>query len=360
MKWKALVWGPLSWLYHGITSWRNRLYDRKVLKSVRFEAPVIVVGNLSVGGTGKSPHIEYLIRLLSPQVQVATISRGYRRKTTGFLLADNKQTALTLGDEPFVYHARYPGISVAVAEDRVLAVPRLLSERPETQVILMDDAFQHRAVRPGLSILLTEFDKLYTRDSVMPLGWLRESASGAKRADIIVVTKCPLQVTAEQKKAIIEELRPESYQHVYFSGLAYQPLYSLFREVLPEPQLATTDTAVLFLSGIADNTQPLQYLKQQYASVYPLTFGDHHRFDVYDLEKVRDALQALPANQKWIITTEKDAARLWLHRDWFIQNRLPVLVLPVQVVFVAEDKGRFEHDIFSFVEKTLQQWQGTA
>lgn len=354
---KILLW-PLSVLYGAITDLRNNLYDRKALKSVRFQAPLISVGNLSSGGTGKTPHIEYLIRLLSPDFRVATLSRGYGRKTSGFQLASNQSTAADLGDEPFLFHAKYPGVAVSVAEDRVVGIPRLLDQRPETDVILLDDAFQHRAVRPGLSILLTEYDQLYTRDAMLPLGWLREKSSNAKRADIIVVTKCEQTISLEEKNRIRAELQPLNYQHLYFSFLKYGNLYQLFRrpdEIQDLPDFK--NASALFVTGIAKNEKPLKQLRSMLKEVHPMAYRDHHAFDSYDLESIREAFQHLPGELKILVTTEKDAARFWIHRQWFEQQQLQLYVLPVFVEFMADDAENFNADIRKYVTHTLARWQ---
>jgi tetraacyldisaccharide 4'-kinase len=196
------------------TGLRNFLYDRKIFKSVRFDFPVIGVGNLTVGGSGKTPHIEYLIQLLQYNYKVATLSRGYGRKTHGFVLADEKSTSADIGDEPRQFKTKFPETAVSVCEDRVLGVPRLLGEAPGTELILLDDAFQHRSIHAGLSILVSEYSNLFTRDALMPLGWLRESKSNYHRADIIIISKCPYGIPKVQKQAIIDEIKPYKYQKI--------------------------------------------------------------------------------------------------------------------------------------------------
>ena len=216
-------------IYQLVTDLRNYLYDTKVLKSVSFEVPVISVGNLTAGGTGKTPHIEYLIQLLKYVYQVGTLSRGYGRKSHGFVLADHLATAASIGDEPMLFKVKYPETTVAVAEERIIAIPRMMSENPALDVILLDDAFQHRPIRAGLSILLTEYGKLFTQDDLLPRGWLRESRKNYHRADIIIVTKCPAYIPETERLHIKNEIDAFPYQHLYFSFLEYGPLYPLFQ-----------------------------------------------------------------------------------------------------------------------------------
>ena len=199
---------PFSLLY-GLVMWtRNRLYDNKVLNAVEFDLPVIAVGNLSVGGTGKTPHVEYLIRLLKDRFHIATLSRGYNRRTKGYLLADENSTASQLGDEPMQFHQKYPDISVCVGEERMLAIPQLLMERPDTQTILLDDAFQHRSVKPGMNIMITDYSRRFTKDHVVPFGRLREGRKGYERANCIIVSKCPPHLSETEKNAIRQEINP--------------------------------------------------------------------------------------------------------------------------------------------------------
>jgi len=284
------------------------LYDRKIFKSVRFDFPVILVGNLSAGGTGKTPHVEYLIFLLQYIYKVATLSRGYGRKSHGFVIGDHNTSAAQIGDEPKQFKTKFPETIVSVCEDRVLAVPRLLSEHPETDVILLDDAFQHRGIKAGLSVLITEYANLFTRDYLIPVGWLREARSNYHRADIIVVSKCPGDITHEESEKIIQEINPHGYQKIYFSTIQYAPLYS-FNDAQCRWNLEK-DTDVLLVCGIARFDELKNYLTQKARNVYMRDYRDHYRFDCYDLEVIRETFNNLGDVKKIIVTTEKDAARL--------------------------------------------------
>ncbi|NNC95187.1 MAG: tetraacyldisaccharide 4'-kinase [Chitinophagales bacterium] len=342
-----IVMLPFALIYGFIVRLRNKMYDTQIYKSVRFEIPVISVGNLSVGGTGKTPHIEYLINLLNDQFKVATLSRGYRRKTRGFLVADHESTAHTIGDEPMQFKNNFSDVIVAVSENRMLAIPEMLALYPGIEVILLDDAYQHRSVNPGLSILLTDFDNLYTRDRVLPLGRLREPASSSARADIIIVTKCPPDLSEWKRDEIIEELAPGKYQKVYFSFLEYGYPYYIFNQ--DQRLQLQKDVDVLLLTGIANNKSIVSLLKQHAGRIIEQEFSDHHYFDRYDLENVRDAFNNIESSSKVIITTEKDAMRLSLHRDWLIQNKLPLFALPVKVRFFPTDEVAFQKDVISFM-----------
>ena len=221
---------PLSIIY-GFVIWvRNKLYDKNILKSASFNFPVICVGNLSVGGTGKTPMVEYLIRLLKTEYKVATMSRGYKRKTKGFAIANNNTTALDIGDEPMQFYKKFPDITVSVAEERLVSIPQLLHDKPNTNVIILDDAFQHRQVKAGLNILLTEYRDLFTRDFILPAGNLRDLKSSYKRADIIVVTKCKSHLNEEEKSQIIKEIKPLAHQKIFFTKIEYASPYHLFNK----------------------------------------------------------------------------------------------------------------------------------
>jgi tetraacyldisaccharide 4'-kinase len=219
---------PLSLLY-GVIIWiRNKLYDAGIISSIQFSVPVISVGNLSTGGTGKTPHIEYLINLLQYEYKVATMSRGYKRRTQGFYLAGQNTDAGTIGDEPMQFHLKYPEVAVSVCEDRMTGIPRLLGEKAEIEVVLLDDAFQHRSVKPGLNILITDYAKPFYKDFILPFGSLRESRKAYKRADIIIVSKCPDQLDESQKESIRSRIKPLPHQSLFFTGIAYRPMVNFF------------------------------------------------------------------------------------------------------------------------------------
>jgi tetraacyldisaccharide 4'-kinase len=334
---------PISLLYWVVVRLRNLLYDRDYLKSSTFNFPLIGIGNLAVGGTGKTPMTEYLVRLLKDQYRVATLSRGYKRKTTGFGLAGSGTTALEIGDEPMLFHQKFPDIAVAVGEERLVAIPQLLHDRPETQAILLDDVLQHRQVNPGLKILLTEYSNLYTRDFMLPAGDLRDVRHSARRADCLVVTKCPPDLTLEKAASIRKELRPRMHQQVFFTCLEYGAIYRLGNPALQKG--LTSDLNVLLVSGIA-NPKPLrQLLTLQAASYEWMGYPDHHIFTMDDLAEIKKQFAAMPS-PAIVLTTEKDAVRLEKFQGDLAE--LPLYVIPVQPRFLW-DEDRFQEQVLRFV-----------
>lgn len=288
---------PFAILYGLGVRLRHFLYDRGWLSSKRYPFPILCVGNLAVGGTGKTPMVEYLVRLLG-QEQVAVLSRGYRRKTKGFVLADDSATAMTLGDEPYQYHRKFPQATVAVCESRQEGIERLL-ENPHFKYIILDDAFQHRKVQAGTNLLLTSYGKLYTQDFLLPVGSLRDIRSRARKAQIIIVTKCPELTQAEQEK-IIQQLKPLPSQKVYFTSIAYSDrVYSHEDSQALKDFIATPFTLV---TGIANPTPLVDFLEKQGASFEHLAYSDHHHFSNRELELLRQ--------KGCILTTEKDYVRL--------------------------------------------------
>ena len=336
---KALL-APVSLLYGVGVGLRNWTYERKIQKSISFSVPVISVGNLSVGGAGKTPHIEYLIRRLDPYINVATLSRGYRRKTSGYLQVRPQMNAEQVGDEPLQYARKFPDVMVNVAEERAFAIPKIMGSRPDTQLVLLDDAYQHRAVQPGLNILLTEWSNPFTRDYLLPSGRLREWRSGYERADIIIVSKCPHKLDRAAADALIEEIDPLPHQKVFFSyydyGAPYYMLDARYRLKMEE------GVSTLLISAIANTEYLIDHLKKQSPHVQSLDYEDHHYFDRRDLATLKLRFGEMPGKHKAIITTEKDAMRLELHRPFIQSERLPVFVLPVEVRFHFDEGPAFD------------------
>lgn len=342
-----LLLSPFSLLYGFAITLRNLAYKYNLLKGVEFNIPVISVGNLTVGGAGKTPHIEYLIRLLKDYINVGTLSRGYGRKTRGFHLVKIGNTANEVGDEPLQFKRKFPEVLVAVGEDRAFAIPQMVGEEKDLQLVLLDDGFQHRSVIPGLNILLTEYSNPYTRDFLMPSGRLREWASEAYRADIIIVSKCPSELNIEKREAILEELQPFSYQKVFFSYYEYLMPYDIFDAIHKAPLDEELD--VLLISAIAQTDYLLDYLSEEVASVKTLQYEDHRYFTEFDMENLKRNFDLIDSHHKIILTTEKDAMRLELHRLFITENKLPVFVLPVEVVFHHEEGTAFDDLIRQFL-----------
>ena len=309
---------PFAILYGLGVRLRHFLYDRGWLSSKRYPFPIVCVGNLAVGGTGKTPMVEYLVRLLG-QEQVAILSRGYRRKTRGFVLADDSATAMTLGDEPYQYHRKFPRATVAVCESRQEGIERLL-ENPHFKYIILDDAFQHRKVQAETNLLLTSYDKLYTQDFLLPVGSLRDIRSRAHKAQIIIVTKCPELTQTEQEK-IIQQLKPLPSQKVYFTTIAYSDrVYSHEDSQALKDFIATPFTLV---TGIANPTPLVDFLEKQGTSFEHLAYSDHHHFSNRELEFLRQ--------KERILTTEKDYVRL--------EGALSTLYyLPIETQFLNDQR----------------------
>jgi tetraacyldisaccharide 4'-kinase len=341
---------PFAFLYWLGIAVRNWLYDRNILKSSSFGLPLICVGNLSVGGTGKSPMVEYLVRQLKGTHKVATLSRGYKRKTKGYALAGEQSTALDIGDEPMQFHLKFPDVPVAVGEERMDAIPQLLHDRPDTKVIILDDAFQHRQVKAGLNIVLTEYNNLFTRDFYLPTGDLRDLKSSYKRADIIVVTKCKPDLAEGEKNKLVQEINPLPHQQIYFTAISYGDLYHITNgtSFIPAPA-----TEVLLVTGIA-NPRPLKRkLEEQSNSYHMLQYADHHIFTIDDLDDIRSRFKKIETTNKIILTTEKDAVRLVKFNAEIAD--LPLYVLPVRHQFLFNEGEKFDSQVMDFIQQFKQQ-----
>jgi tetraacyldisaccharide 4'-kinase len=337
---------PFSLIYALIVTVRNWCFDKKILGSTSFNLPVICVGNLAVGGTGKSPMVELLIRLLKDRYAIAVLSRGYKRKTRGYALADASTTALDIGDEPMQFHSKFPGVAVAVGEERIVAIPQLLHDRPETRVIVLDDAFQHRSVKAGLNIVLTDFNNLFTRDWWLPSGDLRDAPSSYRRAEAIVVTKCPEDLDDDQRRAIATEIDPAPGQQVFFSAISYGTPYHITR---PEAGRIDEEVEVLLVTGIA-NPEPLKrWLNEHSRTYYEIAYSDHHIFSIDDLHTITRRYNAITADKKLILTTEKDAVRLIKFKQEL--EGWPFYVLPIAPKFLFGEEERFAGMINQFINE---------
>ena len=338
---------PISLLYHIVLSFRHKLYDWHILKSLRFDYPIIGVGNLNLGGTGKTPTVEYLIQLLKDHFQVATLSRGYGRKTKGFQRADSQSTYEAIGDEPLQYFMKFPEIQVAVDEDRVEGVEKLIIGQNTPNVILLDDAFQHRSISAGLNILLTEYGHLYCDDFLFPAGTLRDVKSAAKRADIIVVSKSPKELDEREKQQIINKLKPAEKQKIFFSSLEYAPMKPL-NQAAEQGSCENADSVLAFC-GIANPKPFVEELKSHYKTVDFIPFGDHHAYTENDIKTILRRFESLDVANKIIVTTEKDAARL-TNSPYLCQFECaPLYDLPVSVRFHDEEK--FNEEILTYVRQ---------
>ncbi len=345
-----ILMSPFALVYGGIVKMRQLSYQLQLLRSSRFDVPTIVVGNLSTGGVGKSPHIEYLIRLLQPYINVAVLSRGYKRKTEGFRLVQPENTALEVGDEPLQFKRKYPSVPVAVGERRAYAIPQMMYQHTDIQTILLDDAFQHLAVQPYMSILITEYSRPYTHDYILPMGNLREGRSGAERADIIIVSKCPIDMQTVEKQRFIKEINPHSQQKVFFSYYDYATPYHIFdpsfllNDKLNDIKL-DAETEVLLVTGIARVDYLVEYLSHRVKAVTTLAFEDHRIFSNYDVAHVKTLFDQMTGRKKVILTTEKDATRLELHKPYIVENQLNIYAIPVEVKFLFDEGAAFDNSI---------------
>jgi len=344
---------PLSILYRLVTVIRNLLFDIGILKSQSFSIPVISVGNLAVGGTGKTPHAEFILSLLQNENKIAFLSRGYKRRTKGFYLADEKSDSCVLGDEPFQIHQKFPKVIVAVDEKRVDGVEKLLKIIPDLQVIVLDDAFQHRYIKPGLSILLTDLANLYIQDIQLPTGQLRESKSGSKRADIIVVTKCPHDFSNPEMVEIAKELKPEPNQQLFFSCYNYDEMVPVYPDAIVGAwtcdRLKADKAGVLLVAGIVSPQAIVNYLENFTSTVSTLFFPDHHAFTPKDFILMNKMLDELATSDKIIVVTEKDAARL-ISNPFFpeiLKSR--TYALPIRVNILNNQETLFTQIIKNYV-----------
>ena len=319
---------PFSLVYGLIIILRNRMFDRNILRSASFNLPLICIGNLSIGGTGKSPMVEFLIAKLQSSYRTAVLSRGYKRKTTGYALASASSTALEIGDEPMQFHNKFPDVTIAVGEERIVAIPQLLHDRPDTQVILLDDSFQHRSVRAGFNILLTDYNNLYTRDWFLPTGDLRDQPKSARRAQVIIVTKCPPDLSLSEKNKLIKEIKPAGNQQIFFTAISYGKPYQL---ITGAAWMATKFTEVLLVTGIASPGPLKKHLEETFNGYDELSYSDHHIFTIDDLNYILKRFNQNPSPGKIILTTEKDAVRLQKFAHQL--KDLPVFVIPIQPVF---------------------------
>lgn len=340
---------PFAILFWLIVRLRNWCYDKNLLRSTEFGLPLICVGNLSVGGTGKSPMVEYIVRRLKDDFRIATLSRGYKRKTTGYALANPSTTALDIGDEPMLFHQKFPNVPVAVGEERMVAIPQLLHDHPETQAIILDDAFQHRAVKAGLNILLTDYGNLYTRDFFLPTGDLRDTKHSAERADVIIVTKCKPDLSQDTRKALTDEINPSPHQSLFFTTIKYGTSYHI---ITKSPYTIHYETEVLLITGIA-NPRPLKKYLEEYVDTYHMMhFSDHHIFTIDDWRDIQKRFEDIESPDKIILTTEKDAMRLLKFENELMS--IPFYVLPIEHEFLFDEGTQFDSIITKFIQEFKQ------
>lgn len=331
---------PFSLLYGEVVALRNRAFDNGILASTTFSIPTIVVGNLNVGGTGKSPQIEYLIRLLNQDYKIAVLSRGYKRKLKGFQLSNVNSTAEEIGDEPLQFYRKFKNIIVAVDTDRSNGIFQLKKLKSSPDIILLDDAFQHRKVQGGLNVLLTAYGDLYVDDMILPAGNLREKRKGAKRAKIIIVTKCPGNLSKNERNSIIQKLKPELYQTIYFSKIEYNDSVISLNDKIDVSEL--NKYKILLVTGIANCDSLIQFLESKSIEFEHLKFPDHHNFTKLEKEKIIHNFDAMISDKKIILTTEKDYVRS------FSNEKTQFYYLPIQTKFI-DNEDDFNKQVLNYV-----------
>ena len=343
---------PLSWLYGAVVRVRNWLYDAEIFPSESFDIPVINLGNITVGGTGKTPHTQYVAQLLQEKYMVAILSRGYKRKTRGFVLADENATAETIGDEPFQMKQNLgENVIIAVNADRRRGIRNLLKLRPDIAVILLDDAFQHRRVKAGLNVLLVDYNRPVYRDRQLPAGNLREAASEKKRADIIIVSKCPNTIKPMEIRVIIKDLKPLPYQEIFFSAYRYGDLRQITKSERPLSINELENYHVLLVTGIAEPETLKSCLDTQTKSLQFIRYADHHHFSQNDITFIEKTFLKISQPKKIIITTEKDAVRLKKHLADFSEDCVSkIYVLPIEVDFLQDKETEFSKKIMHFLK----------
>ncbi|MBW6501574.1 MAG: tetraacyldisaccharide 4'-kinase [Bacteroidales bacterium] len=339
---------PISRIFGLITGFRNFLYDRGVLSSREFDVPVICTGNITVGGTGKTPHTEYLVSLLRKNFKVAVLSRGYKRRSSGFQVVTPDTMVAIAGDEPLQMARKFPDVVVAVDRNRVSGVEKIMNKYPGTEVIILDDGFQHRRIKPGFSILISDFGRLMTRDQLMPLGNLRESLSNIIRADLIIISKSPENLLPLHKEQISREIRSSARQRVFFTSFVYKDPVPLF-EGSPAIRLSDlTDTGILLVTGIANPAPLIDFLKDRTGGLKHLRFPDHQNYSARDIEKIIAARDEMHYVKKIILTTEKDAVRLMEFANIAPPVRSSMYYLPVEVCLEDSDRVEFENIITEY------------
>jgi len=349
---KYLFLYPMSWIYGFFVYIRNQMYDMGFLSSTEFDVPVISIGNITVGGTGKTPQVEYLVNLLHEKYEVATLSRGYKRKTKGFRIVETDSKAIEVGDEPLQIKNRFPNITVSVCENRVSGVEKLLD--PENSkvpdVVLLDDAFQHRRITAGINILLIDYNRQIKDDNLLPAGRLREGIAQMRRANVIVFTKCPNEVTPIMRRILQKDVRLKPYQSLFFTTLNHGNIEPVFSEIKLNDSFYTEKShSLLILTGIAAPNLIYTHLKQFSKKVEIVSFPDHHYYTNVEIQSVMKKFEALPTDRKIIVTTEKDAMRLKDMTDLPDEFKLNLYYLPVKVKFLDDGENGFNKKILKYV-----------
>jgi tetraacyldisaccharide 4'-kinase len=348
----SIILTPISFLYGIVTSFRNFLFDTQLLPSREFSIPIICVGNISVGGTGKTPHVEYIVELLKNEFKLAILSRGYKRISTGFQIATSDSTVFDIGDEPRQLKQKYPMIAVAVDGNRKRGISKLLQIEKDLDVIIMDDGFQHRWIKPGFSILLVDYNHMITRDYFLPGGRLRESCTGTKRAHMIILTKCPDALKPIERRIAIKDLGPIPGQNIYFTSFSYGNLMPVFpdsaRELSAE-EIINLKPGFLLVTGIANPHMLKRHIKNITENIDELIYPDHHAYNQNDISEIYSRFKAMEGDMNFIVTTEKDAMRLQFLQQIGQEIKSKLYYIPVRVKFLDNEECQFDKHIQAYV-----------
>lgn len=346
---------PFSWIYRAISAIRNMLYDSKVFKTHEFKIPVISVGNITVGGTGKTPHTEYIVNLLKDSYHVTILSRGYRRKTKGYLKASPQSTVKDIGDEPKQMSLKFQGkADVCVCEDRCKGINNIIAENNESQVVVLDDAYQHRSVTPRVNILLTDFNRPIFNDHILPYGRLRESSANSKRANIIIVTKCPDDLKPIDRRVFSKHINLLPFQSIYFTNYRYLEPKRVFES--PDNKPFEKPSHVLLVTGIANPQTLISHVSQNItAEITHLKYADHHNFRKRDITKITEKFNSLPQGSV-IITTEKDAVRL-REQNFNSAVQAAMYYIPVEINFIYNDADKLNSQLLKYVDENKTDYR---
>ena len=341
---------PISWIYGLVIAVRNHLFDTNVLKRRSFNIPVISIGNITMCGTGKTPHTEYVLRLLKNSCKTAVLSRGYKRLTKGYVLATSKTEMKDIGDEPFQMHRKFPDATVAVCEKRCEGVERLIEDE-NIEAVILDDAYQHRYIEPGLNILLVDFHRPIYRDNLLPVGMLREPASAKSRADIIIITKCPLDISPLDIRLCTNDIRTLAFQKLFFSTMDYMPLEPLFKKELPQMTLFDLKNVnILLVTAIGSPEHIVKDLEPYGAKFKELNYRDHHQFTEKEVYEINETFSFMPS-PKIMLTTEKDATRLQPLNGFSLDLQKSAYTLPIKVRIMLDQEDEFNKIILDYVFK---------
>lgn len=357
----TLLLFPVYWLYAAGVFIRNRFYDYGIFPSHSFDIPIISIGNITVGGTGKTPHVEHFVSELQKEIHVAVLSRGYKRKSSGYRLVSNQDTYLEAGDEPLQIKKKFPDVTVCVDKNRKRAIEKLSKEvAPIPDLIIMDDGFQHRKVKPTFSVLLVDFHRQLHEDHLLPIGWLREQAHETRRASIIIITNTPVVITPIERRLIIKHINLYPYQQLFFTAVQYESPYDLFTMQPvknPEEAISRDNLQILLFTGIANSQQYKTYLGSTYSkNLISIDFPDHHTYSLKDLQKIRTQFDSMPGTNKILVTTEKDAVRLINHAHLSILEGLPAFYIPISIKFVEQER-KLTRQILDYVRKNQRNSQ---